>query len=286
MESPISYWESEIDVSDQKAPLSTHRNTSLNIWDPQQTYRVILRKFADKLDANASMIADFSVRIYIRYLQDEREDVDLEVPSNPNELPPKGWFLENRENLPIVECPILRDNSNSSSRRQFTFQTADFIHPIVNIAVLKDEQWESVSDFNKRAVTFVFDEYYDNGDLLGDRPSTADTEDFEEYLDQDFDKEELEPLVDLFNPESKQQMFSYFIQDSIPDRGYNKTELSERIGISTNGIRRHIDPFVEAGILRRTTSEDAHIKRYTTNDNGEVLRTLRAANLLLKQDST
>jgi len=91
------------------------------------------------------------------------------------------------------------------------------------------------------------------------------------------------PLTALTQSKNHRELLDYFLSANIPDKGYNKTDISEESGVSANGIRRHIDVFLEFGIVKETTSDDARITRYTNDPESEIHRTLRIANNMLKE---
>jgi len=122
-------------------------------------------------------------------------------------------------------------------------------------------------------------------ELLGDRTIREEAEPSAPLRnDHPIDEPEEDrplPLAVLTQTKNHRELLDYFLTADIPEDGYNKTKIAEQSGVSTNGIRRHIDTFLEFGIVELTTSADVHIKRYTTNKDSEVHRALRNANNVL-----
>lgn len=88
------------------------------------------------------------------------------------------------------------------------------------------------------------------------------------------------PLSALTGTKNQRDLLDYFLTHDLPDDGLSKAEMAEESGISANGIRRHIDVFLDFDIVETTTSEDTRFTRYTTTDN-EVHETLVVANNVL-----
>lgn len=120
-------------------------------------------------------------------------------------------------------------------------------------------------------------------DLLGDRtiidderPSAPQRADGD--VDHDTEEGRPLPLTVLTQTKNHRELLDYFLTADIPDEGYNKTDIADESGVSTNGIRRHIDTFLDFGVVEMTTDEGAYISRYTNNKDSDVHRSLRAAN--------
>lgn len=124
-------------------------------------------------------------------------------------------------------------------------------------------------------------------ELLGDREITEEADPSEPQRTDDPSIEYQGPsdhplpLTVITQTKNHRELLDYFLTADIPDEGYNKTTISEQSGVTTNGIRRHIDTFLDFGIVERTTDEDAHISRYTTNQDSDVHRALRMVNNVL-----
>lgn len=124
----------------------------------------------------------------------------------------------------------------------------------------------------------------EHDDLLGDRDVLEETTPSEPQRTEDpsiqhgGDSDRPLPLTFLTQSKNHRELLDYFLTADIPDEGYNKTKIAEESGVSTNGIRRHIDTFLDFGIVELTTDPDAHIKRYTTNKESRIHRALRRAN--------
>lgn len=88
------------------------------------------------------------------------------------------------------------------------------------------------------------------------------------------------PLSLLTATKNQRDLLDYFLSNELPDRGLSKKRVAEECGISANGVRRHIDVFVDFGLVEITTSADTKFKRYTTTDN-EVYDVLIEANNVL-----
>jgi hypothetical protein len=85
-------------------------------------------------------------------------------------------------------------------------------------------------------------------------------------------------LTVLTQSRNHSELLDYFLSADMPERGLNKTDISEQSGVSTNGIRRHIDIFLDFGIIRETTPTDVHINRYTNDTESELFHRLKNAN--------
>lgn len=126
----------------------------------------------------------------------------------------------------------------------------------------------------------------ESDDLLGDRTIREETDPSAPQrtdVIEDESKERPLPINVLTQSKNHRQLLDYFLTADIPEEGYNKTDISDEAGVSTNGIRRHIDTFIEFGIVEETTSESAHISRYTTNKDSDVHRALRSVNNTLAE---
>jgi len=89
------------------------------------------------------------------------------------------------------------------------------------------------------------------------------------------------PLTVLTQTKNHRELLDYFLTADMPEDGVNKTEIAKESGVSTNGSRRHIDTFLEFGIISETTNSSAHINRYTNDKDSDVHRALRVANNVL-----
>jgi hypothetical protein len=280
MDAPDDYWQDAVDIEDTTPLDYENRNTTLNIYDPHRTYRVAIEHLSNEFDLPVSGFCDLAVRIYLAYLSDTREDIDVHSRAPQSRLvPPSGWVAQ--QNPRINDLPIIHDQSEDSAQRQFSFQTTDTVHEMMAVVIDSSDEWENFDEFSKDAISFVGDGYEERANRIDERPSTAVASDLTHHLEEEAESEQ-QPLLELVETENRRDLLEYFMSESIPDRGYNKADLSEASGVTSGGIRRHIDPFLEADIIRRTTSKDAHIKRYTTNDDSDVLRALRIANNILK----
>jgi len=91
------------------------------------------------------------------------------------------------------------------------------------------------------------------------------------------------PLTLITQTKNHRELLDYFLTADIPKEGYNKSEIAEESSVSANGIRRHIDVFLEFGIVKETSDDDAYITRYTNKPDSDVHRTLWLANQTLAQ---
>jgi len=127
-------------------------------------------------------------------------------------------------------------------------------------------------------------------ELLGDREITKEADptqpDENETPSSTLNTEEDAPLplTHVTQTKNHRQLLDFFLTADIPDEGINKTEMAKQSGVSANGIRRHIDTFLDYGIVELTTSESAHIKKYTVNRESDVHRALRVANNVLAEN--
>jgi len=174
MEKPIEPWEDAVDIADTLVGDFDGRNTSINTWDEKSVYRNALDQFATQIDTSRSIVGDFAVRIYIAYLYDHDEQITdrRDEYEQKRLIPPRGWFDDYRDELPLIDPTIEVKHISNDRKKQCTFQTAPIVHDIIGDIIDSDNRWDNYSEFIKSALSFTFNQYESEEPLFHERMQT------------------------------------------------------------------------------------------------------------------
>jgi len=174
MNSPIELWEDTVDISDTTVADFEKRNRSINCYDPEKTYRSVIKPYADECETSMSIITDFAIRVYVAHLCDSYEDIECvrDVIDQTRLVPPKGWIQENKSRLPTTAYEIERNHIEDESERQMTLQTSESVHTMITKLTDQTNRWENYSGFVKEAISFMANEFESSDPLIEEQLQT------------------------------------------------------------------------------------------------------------------
>jgi hypothetical protein len=285
MDDAIEFWDDATDVAEYTGADFEGRRSSIPIWDDGDFYRDALEYVGEAFDCSPHLALDVSVRLYLAHISDENGGAIHDAFDQTRLIPPRGWVEANVDRLPSVDVPLDEcGGCDESGERdaQYNPGTAETVTDMVRYACDEMDIADGPSQFAMKAVTYVVSGYSDDGSILHSRETVpldaGETAQSDEEIISHSNRPL--PLSALTQTKNQRDLLDYFLSVQLPEEGVSKTKMAEQSGVSANGIRRHIDVFLDFDIVELTTSEDARFTRYTTTDNEVHDALVRANNVL------